>query len=249
MTNYQTLDSQLTGRNAQRRKLANNTYAERKDDGSIAIRLHATDIVTFNRDGSIVANSGGWKTSTTKDRLNQYLPVRICQKSGRWFIADNGNTIEFQDGLTIASDGSISGAKPQADADNEKQLQKRIANYCTALKVALPLPAPSAGDCFYCAMREVKSKLPLGECNHDTSHLESHFEENYFVPSLVWRSLEFAGCNPSGGGCAWFEFAFGKSTPNSWQSNQIAKFVKKYLRRQFGHKRFLVTTVNNSTND
>jgi len=233
MTTYNSLNSQLTGRNAQRRKLANNTYAERRDNGAIAIRLHETDIATFNADGSIVANTGGWKTHTTKDRLNEYLPVRIWQKSGRWFLGDNGSTVEFQDGLTIDANGKITGGKPQSQADKEKKLQKRIADYCKALALALPLPIPGAGDCFYCQLREVKTGNPLGEAMGNPDHILTHFEEKYFVPSLVWRALEFCGCQPQGGGCFWFEVAFGKSMMPISQRQHVAKFVRKYLRRQF----------------
>jgi transposase len=44
---YNELNAKLTGRNASRRKLENNTYVERREDGSITIRLHETDILTF----------------------------------------------------------------------------------------------------------------------------------------------------------------------------------------------------------
>lgn len=236
MKTYQQLNEALTGRNTQRRKLANNTYAERRSGRVIAIRLHQTDIVTFFPDGKIVASTGGWKTHTTKDRLNDYLPSRIWQKSGRWFLGSNGSTVEFADGLTFNPDGTITGAKPQSESDAEKQLQKRIAVYCKALSEKLPLPMPGAGDCFYCQMREVKTGLPLGECTHNTGHLESHMEENYFVPSLVWSALEHAGCKPQGGGAAWFGVAFSKGGNFMGEHGKttIARFVRKYLRRQFG---------------
>lgn len=230
---YTELDAQLTGRNHDRRKLANNTYAERRGE-AIAIRLHDTDVLTFNPDGSIVATTGGWKTSTTKDRINSYSPLRIWQKSGRWFVGNNGSTIEFQDGLTIQPDGKIIGGKPESEAEAEKKLQKRIAAYCKDLAAALPLPKPGAGDCFYCMMREVETGKPLCECNHDTSHLDAHMEEKYFVPSLVWNALEFCGCKPNGGGCFWFEAAFGATQLNESWRNRVAGFVRKYIRRQYG---------------
>lgn len=235
MKTYQSLNESLTGRNQQRRKLANNTWAERRELGAIAIRLHNTDILTFNPDGSIVCQTGGWKTHTTKDRLNEYLPVQIWQRAGRWFLGSNGSTIEFADGLTIKPDGTIAGGKAPSQAENEKALQKRIKVYCDKLGAALPLPKPGAGDCFYCQMREVKTGLPLGECSHNTGHLESHLEEGYFVPSLVWRSLEFNGCNPQGGGCAWFDVAFGDGRmTKTFGADTVKRMVRKYLRRQFG---------------
>lgn len=70
---YTDLDQRLTGRCRERRKVANNTYAERRGD-DIALRLHQTDVVTFHPDGSITLNTGGWYTVTTKDRMNNALP-------------------------------------------------------------------------------------------------------------------------------------------------------------------------------
>jgi hypothetical protein len=76
MTDYATLNERLTGRCLERRKVANNTYAERRWP-DIAIRLHDTDVVTLHPDGSITLNTGGWYTVTTKDRLNSYLPFGV----------------------------------------------------------------------------------------------------------------------------------------------------------------------------
>lgn len=87
---YKTALEKLAGRDS--RKVANNTSLRRNLDAtvqteSVALRLHSTDILTFNRDGSVTATSGGWKTVTTKDRLNSYLPHgwRVYQDKGVWY--------------------------------------------------------------------------------------------------------------------------------------------------------------------
>lgn len=225
---YSTLNEQLTGRNKDNRKLGNNTYAERRNGDAIAIRLHQTDILTFHADGRIVANTGGWKTRTTKDRLNQYLPDTISQHRGKWTVRG----LEFADGMTWHPDGTITGAASENDSKEETALRKEIDRYCKSLVAALPLPTPGAGDCFYCQFTEEKTALPLGEVSKNTDHLREHLKENYFVPSMVWRALEFCGCNPQGGGCAWFQAAFGKEFFTD--RNQVGRMVKKYLHRQFG---------------
>jgi len=92
----------------------------------------------------------------------------------------------------------ITGHAEEADSKAETKLRKQIADYCKALVAALPLPKPSGGDCWYCYFREQETGLPLGEVNKDTDHLKSHLEDNYFVPSLVWRALEFNGLQPTG---------------------------------------------------
>lgn len=97
------------------KKIANNTY--RVDYGNKeAIRLHDTNIITYDHDKfNIILNSGGYQTRTTKDRLNKYLPygVSIEQKNFEWFVVDTRNSmglakvpnsrVEFRDGMTIAS--------------------------------------------------------------------------------------------------------------------------------------------------
>lgn len=60
MKNYKEALAKLNGR--PRRKLENNTYLEERDGNTIAVKLHATDVVTFHRDGRVVLNSGGQRS-------------------------------------------------------------------------------------------------------------------------------------------------------------------------------------------
>lgn len=79
------LDSGRTENLRNRRKLANNTYLERRDDLTIAVKLHATDVVTFTPEGTML-NTGGWFTSTTKDRINSYSPLKVYSEKGVWYV-------------------------------------------------------------------------------------------------------------------------------------------------------------------
>jgi len=166
------------------RPAANNTRVQLRDGGKIALRLHGTDVVTWNPDGSAVLNSGGWRTPTTKARINDATPARIYQKGGIWYHRDGH---PFADGDTINPDGSrlVSLAAPDT-VKEARELSRRIAKYSRDFAAALPLPHPSGGDCFCCSMFP---DTP-GEC--DASHLESHMEESYFVPSLALRALREA---------------------------------------------------------
>src|ERR1700722_12560336 len=66
--------------------IANHTVRYQRPNGDTCIRLHRTDVVTRRSDGLIILTSGGWQTTTTKDRLNTYGPdgVAIFQKRGEW---------------------------------------------------------------------------------------------------------------------------------------------------------------------
>ena len=93
----------LNGRTS--RTIANNTTLVDLGEGGIVLRLHCTHVVTFRPDGSIVLNSGGWHTVTTKDRLSRVARAHgwsVYAKAREWFVGHrDGATFEFEDGFTI----------------------------------------------------------------------------------------------------------------------------------------------------
>ncbi|NDH09423.1 MAG: hypothetical protein EBY16_07410 [Gammaproteobacteria bacterium] len=84
--------------NKNTRKVGNNTYAEILSDGSVGIMLHSTYVVKIHPDNSATLNTGGWYTSTTKDRINKYSPVRVYQRKGEWYL--NNGTL-YEDGMVV----------------------------------------------------------------------------------------------------------------------------------------------------
>jgi hypothetical protein len=90
-------------------KLGNNTLLEKRgyvqnDSVHIAVRLHSTDIVCFFPDGRVTLHSGGYRTMTTKERLNQFIVSTVYQKNYNWFVyrASDGSTVEFTEGMNVA---------------------------------------------------------------------------------------------------------------------------------------------------
>jgi len=100
MTHCEAVNTVHGKRNASRRKVGNNTYAEILPDGSVGIALHGTTVVCIHPDNSATLNTGGWHTSTTKDRMNKYSPVRVYQCKGEWYLNNNDNT-PYVDGMTV----------------------------------------------------------------------------------------------------------------------------------------------------
>ena len=84
------------------RKLAHNTYVEQDSDGSIGVRFHTTRILTFHPEGSFTVNTGGYRSVTTKQRLNALLPsgYRIFSEQYAWKISTPEGTFDFEDGDT-----------------------------------------------------------------------------------------------------------------------------------------------------
>jgi hypothetical protein len=101
MTHSEATQMVLGKRNRGERKVGNNTYAYILLDGSVAIELHGTKVVIIHPDDTYTLNSGGWQTSTTKDRINQYSPMKVYQKKHVWYL-DNGT--EFEDGMIVTSE-------------------------------------------------------------------------------------------------------------------------------------------------
>jgi hypothetical protein len=90
-------------RNKDSRKIGNNTYAEILNDNTVAIKLHSTYVVKIRDDGTYTLNSGGWQTVTTKDRINQYSPVRVYQRKFEWFVKLNDKEYPFIDGMVVGA--------------------------------------------------------------------------------------------------------------------------------------------------
>lgn len=78
-----------TARDRQSKPVANNTRVEKRDADTYALRLHATDIATFHRDGRTTVSSGGWRTVTTAQRLDSFLFSQSrarYSESGVWYV-------------------------------------------------------------------------------------------------------------------------------------------------------------------
>lgn len=83
-------------------------------DGMRYIRYHRTDVVEMFPDGSVSLNSGGYHTSTTKNRMNEYLPhgYYVRQENYEWYFGRRGKDgirveVPFYDGISITPSGTI----------------------------------------------------------------------------------------------------------------------------------------------
>ena len=70
------------------------------DKGLISVTYHETKVVKVTRE-TITLDTGGWKTNTTKTRMNQAsnefdLRYRVYQKAGVWYVEFNNETREFE---------------------------------------------------------------------------------------------------------------------------------------------------------
>ena len=97
--------------------LENNTRLFRLPNSHMAIRLHETDVVTISPDNVYTLNTGGWRTVTTKDRINRYSPAQVWQRNKIWYIADGPDELFFEEGMQVSlSERDDTGCSPRSVA-------------------------------------------------------------------------------------------------------------------------------------
>ena len=122
MNFYESANETLGARES--RKVGNNTYLKRRDENTIAVMLHSTDVVTMTPD-YVELNTGGWYTVTTKERINRYVPFNnVFSEKGRWYVGKHYPVKEatpFFDGIRISHDGRVLNPMDTAEDDTAKK--------------------------------------------------------------------------------------------------------------------------------
>ena len=237
---YKEADESLQGRNFHSRKISNNTYLERRNGaGSIALHYHATDVVVYRPNGDMELYSGGWRTPTTKERINWALPQRwyLTQEKGVWWLVSRETGQQgfvqehvFTDGITLHPDGTVTGAGTY-NAKVDRAIKKRVKAYAQLCADAVPMDSPDGGDCWYCHLGTVDGKS-LGDATGNVEHIDSHMEEGYVVPSLVFHALQahynanMAFWQAFKGDHSWGDCEFGRQA--------VKKAVYRYVLRRKG---------------
>lgn len=242
MTNYESAADYLAaGRNHDRRQVSGirGTVVHRIDADTIALRYQDTDVVRWYADGTASLHTGGWRTATTKSRINEYSKARLYTVKGIWYVQSSA----FVEGMRIDADGHpIDPQTTTPEVDAAKRLDKAVAKYITGYARTVchgpePFPEPSNGDCWGCLFslqgangqtetghltpqgytRTTDSADPLG-----VDHLLSHMTEAYYVPSLYARAC--------------VEAHYGGGPAIGWQmgiARKDAAWIRRELRRYF----------------
>lgn len=233
--------------------VANNTILARHG-ATIGMVYHSTEVVTYHEDGRITLTSGGWRTVTTKERLNWVLHqhgLSLYQEASRWFVAyhvDWATAFPFADGFTVKHGVIVLSTVGQSTSKVDKQQKARLQRFAKLCADSLPLDLPSGGDCWFCRFTvqpaTVDKPQTLGEAMGDTSHLQSHIDEGYVVPSLVYNALHESNAGPA---YYWGAFDTAQDTPDgriaskmggNWTTIarcQVKRSVYRYLLRRFGY--------------
>ena len=185
----------MAGVDCDKSKFIDNNTVEYSVEGIRLIRLHLIDILTFKPNGMVTYNSGGWKTVTTKDRMNKFGSVgaQVWQEKNIWYIGNKDVDSVFYDGIVLNSvTGEFRDSVKVEDTETKKWM-KLINSYCKELTGLESLPVPGGGDCWDCALFD--QNLGAGEKSTSREHLESHLTEKYIHGSLIWNALKWARYN------------------------------------------------------
>lgn len=227
------------------RKIANNTFRYSTTEGCNVIRLHLTDIATQLANGSVRLNTGGWKSVTTKDRINGALgdfglgDFYVYSSKGQWFVGkrpEHVDAIPFTDGMILPDAWNDPDARAEAHRQGvaAKLLKKAIRDFVnTTITDGGELPQPSGGDCWIC-MAQRETTPEQGEYrgegmkthNGDVRHLLEHIREGYMHGTLIVNALKSGGWND-------WQIANIAYRPN-FDRKRVRRAVAKYLQKRLG---------------
>lgn len=207
--------------------VAPNTIEYICQDGARVIRLHNTDILTFKKSGAIILDSGGWRTVTTKDRLNRFLPKHcVWSDKGIWYVHGlnkcnvKGWPIPFADGMIIGPRGRI---YKSGNVKQQVALKKKIAAYCKHITGLDKMPMPGAGDCWICQAEKIKPGEKISSVHHLLSHISKG--EMYFHGSIIVNAMRWAGYR---------DVSISMAVNNSFPRDLLVRTIRRYLNRQLG---------------
>jgi len=89
----------------------------RRGGGKVHVKYWNTEVVVWDKEMSLVTlDSGGWRTATTKTRMNQAarefgLDYYVQQRKFEWFVRTSIGVLEFRDGMTFPVLPHVWGSK------------------------------------------------------------------------------------------------------------------------------------------
>lgn len=165
------------------------------------IRYHNTDVLTLFDDGTVMLDSGGFRTVTTKERMNTYLPngFGVWQDKGIWYVSQylgdgvHGSAVMFFDGMILPRDYETPNWKTKKEEKRVKRAKWLIDRYMKKLAECIPLPVPESGDCWGCSFSTIADGRGYVEWPMGKDCVKGHLDEVYIHGSLITRALRWVG--------------------------------------------------------
>lgn len=189
-----------------------------RPSGESGVLYHQTVVVLKKSNGQMVLDSGGWKTPTTKNRINDELPPGYCvgQEKGVWYLhSPEGNKVAFYDGIVVDPNKPlVSTKKAEVEERVQKKLGKQVLNLVSKLDDLDQIPQPCSSDCLFCQSRD-----------DSRTHILGHVKSGDVVNgSMVVNALQWAGI-PDEGISLMYKMGL---------KSRVKSTLRRYLRAKLG---------------
>lgn len=213
--------------------LGANTKLKRIENDLIGIQLHNTVIVTINQKDEYRLFTGGFRTATTRNRLNQYAPVKIRQLNGQWFI---GGKI-FEEGMVVRYEQASSLIDNFLPEPPKNLLIEKYVNdfvdYAEKHGLFVKVNEWSVvslnetirlghKDCAFCFNA---SCVPDKKCEIPKEHILDHMKKGEFVPSLLYKAFDERSSNPA------LMWSYQARLLKQKKSDDFRKMLSNYLQK------------------
>jgi hypothetical protein len=213
------LDKGKNRKNTTERPIAHNTRIEQLDDGTIGIKFHNTFIIKYysnvlsgikiHEGDTIQLNTDGWKTVTTRDRMNRFCPLHVWTEKGIMYVSASNwyqihenkrkgiesKVYHFEDRMWFNPDGTVwvkvnsepVELKPYSKKDEQKKRKQLraidtfIRNYVNKLTSG-KMNQPGNGDCFICqAESNPNSTIEIGTLTKEDGYKPGIFNSDHLL--------------------------------------------------------------------
>ncbi len=217
---------------------ARNTLDYTGQDGTRRVRYHDTDVVTVKPDGTVILDTGGYNTLTTRDRINsaKAVPVRVYTDKGTIHArplapgesyAWSGG-VPFENTAVITPDGKVT---PDKSAAEIMGLHKLIDRYVKTLKAEFPKRdedgEPDSGGDPWMIFGSVPSRDVALDWLGSGPDSDG---KPYIFNSIVAHALKASGHNDTGVGF----YMHGLLSGNRKLDNYLTGKVRRYFRKALG---------------
>jgi hypothetical protein len=103
-----------------------------------------------------------------------------------------------------------------------------LTKYCAGFRKMIEagdLEYPGGGDCWLCALVTEDGET-WGDSTNDVSHIFCHFEQQYYVPSLLFNAIKSTGYNER------FLYQHIKETKDGKRAQHILRQYFRKMRQQ-----------------
>lgn len=179
-----------------KKNVAHNTRIVRDSDGDgIILTFHKHPLIRWEKEGHIALSNCDFWTTTTQQRLNQFMPTdfRVWQRRPYWFLSTPTGVRPWQNEMEIDYNGKTYGSfHPEVSRGNAHELWDEVEAFAKAYVARLlrgmmssPLRGEDASrDCMTCT-HSANIENATQPSDHVVRHLKEGDANGYLILAAV----------------------------------------------------------------